>query len=467
MAGLVQAVQVGKRFAVKQNSGTTDLRELLSLRFNDRLRRRTPSAEKEDGFWALRDVSFTVQPGEAVGIVGHNGSGKSTLLKLLTGILKPTLGTLSVQGRVGALIEVGAGFHPDLTGRENVYLNGQILGLSRREIDARYDEIVQFAGLSTFMDTPVKRYSSGMYMRLGFSIAVAVEPDVLLIDEVLAVGDELFQRKCLKRMREFIAGGGIVLFVSHSMGQVQSLCSRTIWLDGGHLLFDGDTRVAAEKYLAVVGEREEEALKRERPEEWHARQLERAQQQEEAEHQKRLLAEAQSKDANANRDFARAHIRSVRLFDAEGRETDTLPVAAPCHLELRYFMPDPLPNPLFTVEFLRVEDDLRVFATNTHHHGRDLRALPPDGIVTLYIDFQAINAGKYRVRTNIFPDYNGEEYWRTIVPVDTFENAAEFTVPENPLGQGCAYLPVRWEENGSAGILSLAQPPHSAVSCNP
>jgi ABC-type polysaccharide/polyol phosphate transport system ATPase subunit len=209
--------------------------------------------------WALRDVSFEVEPGSAVGLVGRNGSGKSTLLRLLSGIIKPTSGRAEVGGRVGSLLELGAGFHPDLTGRENVYLNGSIHGLKRAAIREKLDEIVAFAGLEDFVDLPVRTYSSGMYMRLGFAIASHVEADVLLLDEVFAVGDEAFQRKCFGKIFEFKQRGGTIVFVSHDAGAVERLCDRAVLLQGGEVTFDGPTHAAIVEYRRLLaGERDPE-----------------------------------------------------------------------------------------------------------------------------------------------------------------------------------------------------------------
>jgi lipopolysaccharide transport system ATP-binding protein len=199
-------------------------------------------------FWALQNVSFSVKRGEAFAIIGGNGAGKSTLLKLLTGIMRPTRGQIRIAGRVSALIEVSAGFHPDLTGRENIYLNGAILGMTREEIKTRFDAIVAFSGLSEFIDTPVKRYSSGMYARLGFSVAAHVDPDVLLVDEVLSVGDYMFQRKCVERMNEVIANGATVIFVSHNLRAVANLCPRSVLLDHGQVRMIGPTEEVIRSY---------------------------------------------------------------------------------------------------------------------------------------------------------------------------------------------------------------------------
>lgn len=211
-------------------------------------------------FFALRDVSFSVAQGETLGIIGRNGSGKSTALKLMAGVMVPSQGAVRVHGRVSPLIELGAGFHPDLTGRENVFLNAAILGMSSKEIQARFDEIVSFAELWDFIDTPVKRYSSGMYMRLGFSVAVHSTPDILLVDEVLAVGDAAFQEKCLAKMREFQAQGVTMVLVTHALELVQKFCQRALLLNGGHLVAEGPPEAVVQRYTEMVSHTEEMAL---------------------------------------------------------------------------------------------------------------------------------------------------------------------------------------------------------------
>jgi ABC-type polysaccharide/polyol phosphate transport system ATPase subunit len=216
-----------------------------------RLVRRQHTVELEQReFWALQNVSFTVQRGEAFGIIGGNGAGKSTILKLLTGIMRPTKGTVRVTGRLSALIEVSAGFHPDFTGRENIYLNGAILGMTRDEIRRRFDAIVAFSGLEEFIDTPVKRYSSGMFARLGFSVAAHVDSEVLLVDEVLSVGDCLFQRKCIERMNTVIASGATVVFVSHNLREVANLCKRSLLLERGTVQMVGPTDEVIRTYFS-------------------------------------------------------------------------------------------------------------------------------------------------------------------------------------------------------------------------
>jgi homopolymeric O-antigen transport system ATP-binding protein len=213
-------------------------------------RGRTPMRRNREELWALRDVSFAVERGSAVGVVGHNGAGKTTLLKILSRITAPTTGEARIKGHVGSLLEVGTGFHPELSGRDNVYLNGAILGMRRREIKAKFDEIVGFAEVERFIDTPVKRYSSGMYVRLAFAVAAHLEPDILIVDEVLAVGDASFQRKCLGKMGEVSSEGRTVVFVSHNMAAVRSLTSKALWLDHGLVALDGPTSDVVSEYLA-------------------------------------------------------------------------------------------------------------------------------------------------------------------------------------------------------------------------
>lgn len=211
-----------------------------------------PGQNEGESFWALKDVSFQVERGDVIGIIGKNGSGKSTLLKILSEITTPSTGQVRIKGRVASLLEVGTGFHQDLTGKENVFLNGSILGMSRREIESKYDEIVEFSGVGKFMDTPVKRYSSGMKLRLAFAVAAHLDPEILILDEVLAVGDSDFQQKCLGRMGEVAASGRTILFVSHNLAAVQALCNRGIVLNHGRMVFSGTADEAISHYLHVA-----------------------------------------------------------------------------------------------------------------------------------------------------------------------------------------------------------------------
>lgn len=233
--------------------------ENLSIRYNksservDNIKeyiiRRLKGQMKFEEFWALNDVSFSIGKGETVGIIGLNGSGKSTLLKVIAGVLKPAKGNVSVYGSVAPLIELGAGFDPDLSARENIYLNGAVLGYNRKRMEELFEEIVEFSELRDFLDVPVKNFSSGMQARLGFSIATSIIPDILIVDEVLGVGDYKFQEKCHNRMQEIISSGATVLFVSHSINQVKEICKRAIWVDGGKIVMDGPVEEVCDCYM--------------------------------------------------------------------------------------------------------------------------------------------------------------------------------------------------------------------------
>src|SRR5262249_49377212 len=257
MTAAIVVESLGKRYRVSRGAARPryrTLREDLVNLVSAALRRLTrgPDGGNMEEFWALRNVGFAVRPGEVVGIIGRNGAGKSTLLKVLSRITRPTSGEVRLRGRVGSLLEVGTGFHPELTGRENIYLNGSVLGMSRREVERKVDEIVAFSEVERFLDTPVKRYSSGMYVRLAFAVAAHLEPEILIVDEVLAVGDAGFQKKCLGKMNEVGRQGRTVLVVSHNMAAVRALCRRGIVLRRGELVFDGEVESAVKHYLAYL-----------------------------------------------------------------------------------------------------------------------------------------------------------------------------------------------------------------------
>ncbi|MBI3881581.1 MAG: ABC transporter ATP-binding protein [Verrucomicrobia bacterium] len=267
---MIEVESLGKSYRIshQRRERYSSLRDVLSEKVRGLFRRRSADAGSTsvEDFWALRDVAFTVQPGEVLGIIGRNGAGKSTLLKILSQITEPSTGRVRLRGRVASLLEVGTGFHPELTGRENIFLNGSILGMTRAEIRRKFDAIVAFAEIEKFLDTPVKRYSSGMYVRLAFSVAAHMEPEILIVDEVLAVGDVGFQRKCMDHMKKLVKSGVTVLMVSHNMFAVKALCGRALVLAGGRLQFDGpaaegirlyesDSRLEADPWaVGVIGE---------------------------------------------------------------------------------------------------------------------------------------------------------------------------------------------------------------------
>ncbi len=240
----VQVEDLSKRYRLGAGSHLT-LQEALSNAF----RRRRSAEEPRHDIWALRNVTFSADEGEALGVIGHNGAGKTTLLKILSRVTRPTSGVSRTRGRVGALLDVGTGFHPELTGRENIFLNGAILGMKRRDIRRRFDDIVDFAGLERFLDTPLKRYSWGMHLRLAFSVAAHVEPEIVVIDEVLAVGDVRFREKCLGKMSDFGREGRTVVFVSHDLGSINQVCRRTIWLDQGEIRIEGKSEDVIDQYV--------------------------------------------------------------------------------------------------------------------------------------------------------------------------------------------------------------------------
>ncbi|MEI6843447.1 MAG: ABC transporter ATP-binding protein [bacterium] len=259
---IIEVKHIGKKYNIThQRGGYVALRDVLvnvlkaPFKFLRTKIRLAVGMEKKEDFWALKDVSFSVNKGEVIGIIGHNGAGKSTLLKILSQITPPTEGEIKIRGRIGSLLEVGTGFHPELTGRENIFLNGAILGMTKKEIVKKFEKIVSFAGIEKFLDTPVKYYSSGMYVRLAFSVAAHMEPEILIVDEVLAVGDAEFQKKCLGKMEEVTKSEGrTILFVSHNMGAIKQLCQKTILLEHGKIKKIGETAEVIELYKKDISD---------------------------------------------------------------------------------------------------------------------------------------------------------------------------------------------------------------------
>ena len=321
MTDAVVAEHVGKTYRLHRERRRT-LKEVV-------LRQYAPA----DDVQALQDVSFAVDPGKAFGIVGANGSGKSTLLKLLAGTSKPTTGTLQVTGRVSALLEIGAGFHPDFTGRENAYLNGSLLGLSRKRMTELMPQIEAFADIGRFFDAPVKTYSSGMYMRLGFATAVHVEPDVLLVDEVLAVGDEYFQHKCFAKIEEFRKSERTILLVSHDLNAIARLCERTLWLDGGRVAGLGPTRDVINEYHRTVGEKE--------------------------------IRERKARGEVGQRfGSGEVQLTGARILGPDGTERSVLDSGDAATIEIAYRNPQRIADAVFGVQLYR-DDGIGVYGTNT------------------------------------------------------------------------------------------------------
>ena len=346
---------VSKKYRIRRESDGANASWLSKL---------TSLARKED-FWALKDVNFEVPRGEALGIIGHNGAGKSTILKLLSRITTPSVGEIMINGRLSALIEVGSGFHPELTGRENIYLNGSILGMLRREITDKLDSIVSFAELRQFIDTPVKRYSSGMYVRLGFSIAAHLNPDILLLDEVLAVGDAAFQQKCIQRIMELKRRGTTIIFISHDLRAVQKLCDRVILLKKGQIEADG---VPAET-IALY---------------------QRSSQQ---------LA-SQTAGAHGQKPSGEAEVVSLTFYDEDGNECLAVETGKPMKAVLNYRVFQPLTDVIFEVQFYSQEGPLRsFFSSETIGERIDLQ--PGEGSIVFDCTSVGLGPGMYFIDTGI------------------------------------------------------------------
>lgn len=323
-------------------------------------------------FWALRDVSFEVEQGTTFGLVGHNGSGKSTLLKLLAGVYRPTSGSIVSTGRISALLELGAGFHGDLTGRENIHLNGAILGMSRKQIDAAMDEIIDFAGIGEFIDAPVKVYSSGMYVRLGFSIAVTVDPEILIVDEIIAVGDEEFQRKCFDHLYELRKRGTTIVLVSHAMGLVSDLCDRGVWLDHGTVQEVGEIRDVVDGYLDAVNSHESEDS----------------------------AATVEEPVEPGRRGSGEIRVTGLDFLDADGAPTTFLSPGEPCTVRMHFHAKAALDDLVFGLGFVH-ESGVTAAGPNSGGGGRTISARPGDGVVEYALPRLPLQAGLFRVSTAI------------------------------------------------------------------
>ncbi len=385
---VIELQHVAKSFSLHHDRA----RSFQELALN--LFRRSPEDHRAEQFWALRDVSFAIERGEAVGIVGANGSGKSTCLKMLTRIIEPTSGTVSVQGRISALLELGTGFHPDLSGRENVFLYGSVLGLHRREMAERYDRIVAFAELARFIDVPVKFYSSGMYVRLAFATAINVDADILLVDEVLSVGDQNFQTRCLERILELKRRGVTIVFVSHSLDAVRNLCDRAIWLDEGTLKADGVTDEVVGRYLRhVFVEREEADLA--------AREKDAA-----AEDDGHLAIGALPDDEDAMSPHQRrwgtgeAEITSVRFMDADGHDRLLLSTGEPATIVIRYSARKRIERPMFGLAIHR-NDGIHITGPNSIFAGYDLPFVDGEGEMRYRMEALPLLAGTYYLSVSL------------------------------------------------------------------
>lgn len=334
--------------------------------------RRQRVAEEERQFWALKDVSFDVPKGTTLGMIGSNGSGKSTLLKLLAGIHRPTSGHVSTKGRISALIELGAGFHPEFTGRENIYINGIILGLSRKQVQERIDDIIYFSELEDFIDNPVKTYSSGMYMRLAFSIAATVDPDILLIDEILAVGDASFQRKCQNKLNAFKADGKTIVLVTHDLSALERYCDRVLWMDHGQLKAYGDVQSVMQMYLEHVADQQ------------------RANLLEEHEHPE----QAQESSRKRRWGSREVEINQVEFYNGSPHPTYLFKTGDKMTIEIDYKAYRPVYEPVFGIGIFR-DDETFCYGTNTNIEKIHIPRIDGDGKVKFCVDHLDLTEGKY------------------------------------------------------------------------
>jgi len=368
-------------------------------------------ATRAEDFWAVRDVTIGIPKGSVFGLVGHNGSGKSTLLKMIAGIYRPTEGSITTDGRVAALIELGAGFHPDMTGRENIRLNGSILGLSRREIDEATEEIIDFSGLREFINDPVKHYSSGMYVRLGFSVAVHMKPDVLLVDEVLSVGDEEFQRKCFDHLSALRKSGCTIILVSHGLGQMESLCDEIAWLERGNVQEIGAATTVVASYLQRVNERE-------------------------AARNPNIAAIRDSADASEVRAGDQSiRVRSAEVLDAEGAAINHAETGTTFCVRVRFTAAKPVLGPNVRIALQHDTGPLVAMLSN-HRIGEDFGTVDGENTVDISLVNNPLLPGRYRVHIDVF-DHTGSRI------LDTWNDAVEFAVRSQggEIGQGFVDLP--------------------------
>lgn len=420
MANAVLVENVSKQFRLGKVEKYGTLREAL---VNGTKRLFFAKSRTENILWALNNISLEIKVGEVVGLIGRNGAGKSTLLKILSKISYPTSGRVTVNGRVASLLEVGTGFHEELTGRENVYLNGSILGMAKKEVDAKFDAIVDFAGVERFIDTPIKRYSSGMRLRLGFAVAAHLDPQVLLVDEVLAVGDAGFQKKCLNTMEDMRSGGRTVIFVSHNMAAVENLCTRCVWIDGGCVKEDGDPRTVIQSYMTTFGDVQE--------------------------------ATADLSTFTPRHGSGEARYTRIELLNKEGLSQSVTRSGDGLVVRLHYAANQALPHPDFVFR-LHSEMGTLITETGTWHHGIDIPEVPQGtGYVDLEIDSLNLLPASYYISVSL----NGVG---TIV-YDAVEHCVRLQVEGSTdiyrstrvtsSRYGLVYFPQRWD---------LGQLPHSA-----
>lgn len=411
----IDVKNITKSFKVFLDKGS-QLKERLLFRKRSRYEERK----------VLRGISFQVKKGEAVGLIGHNGCGKSTTLKLLTKIMYPDTGTITMNGRVSSLIELGAGFHPDMSGRENIYTNASIFGLTKKEIDARLDDIVSFSELEEFIDNPVRTYSSGMYMRLAFSVAINVDADILLIDEILAVGDANFQAKCFNKLKEIKAHGTTIVIVSHSLGQIEQICDRSIWIHEGLIRAEGPPKEIDLEYLDFMGQKLQESTRKEleekQQEEGSAEPAEEETQEETPEEKKRWGSGA-------------ARIKKIRAYASDGAEQRIFRTGESIRFKLDYSVREKVPDAVFGIGIFN-RDGVQCYGTNTRIDKLPEFSLEKSGTAEILLEKADLLPGEYLLD---FAIETGDG-----IPVDYYREAYKIEMISNIGDVGISRIEHKW-----------------------
>jgi lipopolysaccharide transport system ATP-binding protein len=378
---------------------------------------------KKESLWVLKDVSFSIMSGEAVALIGPNGAGKSTILKLISSIIPPTSGTIEINGRVSSLLELGAGFHPDLSGRENIYLNGSILGLSRKEIDRKYTAIVDFADIGEYIELPVKHYSSGMYLRLAFAVASHMEPDILLIDEVIAVGDHIFQQRCLKRLAQLKQAGVTLILISHSMDMVRAYCQRGIWLENGVIQENGDIERVVETYLTAQYQR-------------HVAKRVKLPERVSTVAQQTLTEGGQTTHRWGSGEI---EITGVELLNHFDRRQTTFHVGEPLTIRMHYRASELVEAPVFGIAIYR-SDGLQINGPNTKQSNYPIEMFHKQGFIDYIIEALNLLPGSYELSVAVYDSQATQAY-------DHQHRLYRFQVLPGKVTEtyGAFYLPSRWQ----------------------
>lgn len=425
----IEVKNVKKKFKVYFDKGS-QLKERILFRNRNRYEER----------WVLDDVSFEVKKGEAIGLIGHNGCGKSTTLKLLTRIMYPDSGSIELRGRVSSLIELGAGFHPDMSGRENIYTNASIFGLTKKEIDERLDDIIEFSEMEPFLDNPVRTYSSGMYMRLAFSVAINVNADILLIDEILAVGDVNFQAKCFNKLREIKAQGTTIVIVSHSMGQIEQICDRSIWIHEGKIKAEGIPRDIDMEYLNFMGEkREADAVQRAEKREAEAqKEAETAKGTQESENCENQQEEEKTEEPEVKKRWGngKARFKDIYMTDASGKKKTVFASEESVRICMSYTVKNKVEDAVFGIGIFR-SDGLQCYGTNTWIEQFHKFDLEKDGDVVVNLKRLLLLPGKYTLDVAIESDM--------ATPVDYYKESYIFEVYSSLGDVGVSRIEHAWE----------------------